>query len=332
MAISGPVTEVLDTVAAIVLLESGAQCSDRERARAALNDALLGARAPSHAGQRPHGSRSTPEATGEWTVSMAVAHAASGGRLVEASIRDDGGTVVAERTLSDRGVGGCLPLARAVGAWASLVLDAELNRAQDDAPAPAFVTTTSVVTSSSRAAPAATSEPDVPPAGADRPKHIELGTMVYIRNGLTTTGGMTGLTPFVTFEVAPSWVLRPALYFGRSTEGLADGTGNTRVVSHLGTRVDFCRRIPGNYVDRRGIEADVCGGVEAGIVTPTTDVLTSAFRLGTGPSVDLRGELGAGAALELRGLVGANLLSFASGGQTPLVFASAEVGVSVRLR
>ena len=258
---------------------------------------------------------------------MTVTRGASGGRSVDASILDDGGTVVAERTLSDRGVGGCLPLARAVGAWASLVLDAELNRATDDGgeggallPTPTLTTTT---TSASSVSPA--QSPDVGERGdAVIPKHIELGTMVYIRNGLTTTGGMTGLSPFVTVEVAPSWVLRPALYFGRSTDSLS---GDSPAVSQLGARVDFCRRLPGNYVDRRGIEADLCAGLEGGVVTTGQRV----GRLGTGPSLNLRGELGAGVALELRGLVGVNLLPFADADAMPLVFASAELGVSVRL-
>ena len=41
--------------------------------------------------------------------------------------------------------------------------------------------------------------------------------------------------------------------------------------------------------------------------------------------------LAGGLALELRGLVGANLLQYASA-QTPLVIASAELGLSVRVR
>lgn len=327
-------TEVLDTVPAAVVLESSTLCADRDRARAALNDALLGARAPTHGGQRPHGPRPTGAEGTPWTLTMTVTRGEGGGRSVGATIADDAGKVVAERTLSDRGVGGCLPLARAVGAWASLVLDAEMNRATDSTPEPMGVplSTSSSAPIGGDGDPGARppSGPDVvtPDPAAAPPKNLELGTMMYIRNGLTPTGGMAGLSPFVTIEVAKSWVLRPALYFGRSTDAFSGGDDSAPKVSHLGARADFCRRIPGNYTDRRGIEADLCAGLEGGVVTNTS----RPGRLGTGPSFDIRGELGAGVALELRGLVGANLLPFANGDQMPLVFASAEVGVSVRLR
>jgi len=155
--------------------------------------------------------------------------------------------------------------------------------------------------------------------------------MVYLRNGLMRTGGVAGLSPFLTVELTPSWVLRPSLFFGRATESArATDAADGVVVSHLGTRTDFCRRVPGNYIERRGVEADLCVGVEAGIVTPSKGTSTTA-RVGTGPSVNMRGELGGGVALEIRGLLGANLLQF-DAEQTPLVFASAEIGVSVRFR
>jgi len=156
--------------------------------------------------------------------------------------------------------------------------------------------------------------------------------MVYLRNGLMTTGGVAGLSPFVTVELTPSWVLRPALFFGRSTERITTHSGDEgSVLSHLGARTDICRRIPGNYTERRGLEADLCAGVEAGIVTPTTVVNQKAGRVGAGPAVSMRGELGGGVALELRALLGANLVQYASVA-TPLVFGSAELGVSVRFR
>jgi hypothetical protein len=102
-------------------------------------------------------------------------------------------------------------------------------------------------------------------------------------------------------------------------------------VSYLGARADICRRIPGNYLDRRGIEADLCAGVDGGVVTPTTLANPQTLRLGTGPAVAMRGELGGGAALEVRAATGANLLQFASD-MTPLVYACAELGLSVRFR
>jgi len=277
-------------------------------------------------------------------------------RSVEAIIVDDAGALVAQRTLTersspDKSAKVCLPLARAVGAWASLVLDAELARAKDDdgsEPTPARDGSTAAATSPPVVVPAGSrlgvAAADVRDRGASSngegeapAKHsIEIGTMVYLQNGMTVAGGFGGVSPFMTVEVAPSWVLRPALAFGRSTTPIPVSTNASAMMSHVGARADFCRRIPGNYTERRGIEADLCLGLEGGVITddPRTDVRgNAAARLGLGPSMNLRGELGAGIALEVRALVGANLLNrpLVDEAVAPLVFAAAELGVSVRL-
>ena len=350
---SSVLVSVVDAVVVETVLEARGECSDGERARAALNDALLAARAPAHGGTRPHGARAargpSSHEGAHWTVTMTVAtglEAGGGPKSVAASIVDDAGTVVAQRTLTDRSARACLPLARAVGAWASLVLDAEMNRATDDdeprgSSAAARSSGSSASASSPRPDPSLAvglaREGSIRDSAADSPtpterKAVELGTMVYLRNGLMTTGGIAGLSPFITVELTPSWVLRPALFFGRSTEEIASSSGESAsMLSHLGGRTDICRRIPGNYIERRGIEADLCAGLEGGVVTPSTGANRRAGRMGAGPSVNMRGELGAGVALEIRGLVGANILEFASQ-QTPLVFASGELGMSVRFR
>jgi hypothetical protein len=267
---------------------------------------------------------------------------------VEALISDDLGVVVAHRTITDRSARVCLPLAHAVGAWASLVLDAEMNRATDDdggepGAGSSSGSTGSTKNSVGRASVgfAGTAPGGDPPfeSGApahdhsatraegqkERPRSVELGAMVYLREGITTRGGVTGLAPFVTVEVADGWVLRPGVFFGSTAR-----QGST-LLGHLGARADFCRRIPGNYVERRGIEADLCAGVEGGVITASGGEPEgqSTARAGIGPSANLRGELGAGLALEVRGLIGANLIPYAP--TSPLLYASAEVGVSVRL-
>jgi hypothetical protein len=160
---------------------------------------------------------------------------------------------------------------------------------------------------------------------------FEIGTMVYLRNGVMASGGVSGLSPFVAVEFANAWIVRPSLEVGRSTQA------TPTVVNHVGGRADVCRRIPGNYIERRGIEADLCAGLEGGVVTTQTGPSArgaNAGRFGVGPSATLRGELGWGVALEARGLVGANLLLsplLSDDGQPPLLFAAAELGVSVRL-
>jgi hypothetical protein len=291
------------------------------------------------------------------TVAPAPANVSTrylGSKSVEAVIVDDAGTIVAQRTLTDRSARTCVPLARAVGAWASLVLDAEVVRAKDDdgslatppssstAPAPASATaTTSARNAAAPHAWAVASSLELEGAGtqAERdgarerttkePRATEVGTMVYIRNGMMATGGIAGVSPFAAFEVASGWILRPSFMFGRSTEGVT-------TVSHVAGRGDVCRRIPGNYIERRGIEADLCTGFEAGVVTSQGGATTrsaSASRIGVGPSIALRGELAGGVALEVRGLFGANLNQQPLNGKAelPLVYAAAELGASVRL-
>lgn len=272
---------------------------------------------------------------------------------VEAIIVDDAGTIVAQRTLTDRSVRSCTPLARAVGAWASLVLDAELARAKDDDGPGSSSSSPLAAPSDSgpivRLAGPATPRDTVDALGGDaqasasRPT-IEIGTMMYLRNGLTPTGGFAGVSPFLTVEVSSGWVLRPSLAFGRSTSAIPvgggaaptkDGPDTTPDMSHIGARADFCRRIPGNYIERRGIEADLCAGLEGGVIMSDTPLGgdRTVGRLGMGPAVNLRGELALGLALEVRGLLGANVVdtSVYREGPPPLVFAAAELGLSVRL-
>jgi hypothetical protein len=268
------------------------------------------------------------------------------GKSVEAVIVDDAGTIVAQRMLTDRSARTCVPLARAVGAWASLVLDAEMVRAKDDdgslptaAPSPTDVTprsSSSPGDSASRLSSVRPTRDIASPADGAEPtartsRVFEIGTMVYLRNGVMASGGVSGLSPFVAVEFANAWIVRPSLEVGRSTQA------TPTVVNHVGGRADVCRRIPGNYIERRGIEADLCAGLEGGVVTTQTGPSArgaNAGRFGVGPSATLRGELGWGVALEARGLVGANLLLsplLSDDGQPPLLFAAAELGVSVRL-
>ena len=349
----------MDAVTVEAVLETRAECSDADRARAALSEALVAARAPARGGSRLRGAQQTRGAAdAHWTVTMTVAPAAvtapasrsASPKSVEAVILDDAGRIIAQRTLTDRSARLCVPLARAVGAWASLVLDAELAKAKDDdgpdaaaqssasarvAAVPSGAGTTLTMSDGRPARDTASPAGDVNVGGAPR-RSIELGTMMYLRNGMTSTGGFGGLSPFLTVEVASSWVVRPSLAFGRSSNRIPISATETAMMSHIGARADFCRRIPGNYIERRGVEADLCLGLEGGVVTSDRGEAKrggEAARIGVGPSANLRGELGAGVALEVRGLFGTNLVNapLMDEGAAPLVFASAELGVSVRL-
>lgn len=330
----------VEPVAVDVVMEAPASsyCSDADRARAALEEALVAARAPRHTKKGP----SAP-ADARWSISLGVSAQASAttGKTVDAVIVDDTGAVVARRTIADRAARTCLPLAKAVGAWASLVLDAELARAKDDDDLKSLAPQASSDAGTGSHGPR---EREVRDAGVigegaprSRPPSIELGSMGYIRNGVSSTGGVGGLSAFVTIEVSPGWILRPTLAFGRSTTRVPVTATEFAALSHVGSRVDFCRRIPGNYIERRGIELDLCAGLDGGVVT--SDAISgnrsgTAPRLGFGPAANLRGELGAGIALEVRSLVGANFLTMPifEEARTPLVFAAAELGVSMRLQ
>ena len=341
----------VDALAVEVVLESQADCADLERARTALSEALAAARAPAHGGARLRGSRATSPAAepsrAHWTMTMTVAPAPASGaarpsasKSAEAVIVDDAGTIVAQRTLSDRNLRSCLPLARAVGAWATLVLDAEMVRAKDDdgtLTTPAIEDDPATDGEAKRSLRVVHTHPDLDSTAlgesGDRApsakRSLEVGAMVYVRDGVLATGGMAGVSPFVAIELANAWVIRPSGAFGRSTAGAVG-------MSHVGGRADLCRRIPGNYTERRGIEADLCAGFEAGILTSQATEASrgdSVARAGFGPAATLRGELAGGVALEVRGLVGANFIQSALLGQgaPPLVFAAAELGVSMRL-
>lgn len=309
----------VDAVSVDAVVEARAECSDLERARAALAEALAGAQAP----------RRSRDVNGRWSVTVhvtAVSGAASA-KSAEATIVDDRGTVVAQRTVNDPGARACLPLARAVGAWASLVLDDELGRARDDAPSVEPVAATATMTGDAwQPQPArrgvdapADVDPDRGPA-PPRSATIEVGSSMYLRGG-DGSGGVAGIAPFATFEVAHGWFLRPSLMFGRATAP----NGDARLLTHGGGRADFCRRIPGNYIERRGIELDVCGGSD--LTLSRGEPIVTA-----GPSMVLRGELGAGLAVELRGVTGVVLLEgpVTSPGGAPFMGA-AELGLSMRL-
>ncbi len=327
--------ESVEAVAVDIVIEAKSECADRARAQAALADALASARAPGR-GHRPSAT---------WTVSLRVENAAPGARSGIATITDDRGVIVAERTLGDRAPGACTPLARAAGAWASLVLDDEMARAHDAPP-------------EAGGGSAGDEHPAAPPIGgrdqvwrarvedrdlatlpstAQRPRTFELGVMAYLRDGLAATSGFAGGSPFVNVEVSPGWFVRPALAFGTSTARVPLDATHRGSFVHLGLRGDFCRRIPGNYIERRGIELDVCaGGDLAQVYGQDTDegVDPMAFRASVGPSAALRGELASATNVELRLAGGYNLARrpLYREEAPPMIYAAVEVGLSWRFR
>lgn len=246
------------------------------------------------------------------------------GLAASAMIVDDAGAVVAQRTVTDRSTRACVPLARAVGAWASLVIDDEIDRS-DEPPAPA----PSLSSAGISLGPKAPTSSRVDPNGVDpllpfeedstsslpKQRVVDIGATAFFRTEGPARYGVAGVAPFVSVKVSRSWHLRPALAFGR----------------YFGARVDLCWRIPGNYIERRGLEFDLCGGIDGGFASQANE---QTARMSTGPSAILRGELGYGFGLELRGVSGLNMIRpSVSGAPTPSLLAmTGEVGLSMRFQ
>lgn len=305
----------MDAVAVDAVVEARAECADLERARAALGEALREARGPRRGALD---STRTPK----WNVTVRVSQPTTAERRAEGVILDDRGTLVAQRTISDRGGRTCVPFARAVGTWASLVLDDEMARAREgaggvDVSASAHASTASPIVTSEHPATSSEPEPDSVPSPVSTQQTVEIGGMMMLRGG-DGTGGFAAFSPYANFELARGWLVRPSVAVGRSParEGLLVGL----------TRLDLCRRVPGNYIERRGIELDVCAGAD--VVR-----ISDAFASTTGLALNLRGELGAGLAIELRSAAGIVLARgpIIQPDDGPPIMATAELGLSVRL-
>ena len=269
----------------------------------------------------------------------------------EGEITDDTGAPVAHRVFI-KGSAECAGLARAVGVWASLVLDDELHRIPDspvDAPA----------------SPKTADAPPLWPAPAinEKPspeqfailrhapdqRSVEVGVSTFIMGG-TGTGALAGPELYGVIEIGDGIFLRPTLAFGRTHEGLkpaGDVYGTWGI-----TRFDTCLRIPGFYRDRRGMQLDTCVGADVGFLhfdqgsanvvssdaAPPADARTIPF-LAVGPSIGLRGELGSDLAVELRGVLGLNVIRESFQDPTlgarvdpPLIGGRVELGLSWRVR
>jgi hypothetical protein len=249
-------------------------------------------------------------------------------------ITDGAGAPVAHRTI-DRGGTACAGLGRAVGVWASLVLDEEVERAIENAPVPA--------------PPAAPPQPawpaPAPPPEKPSPesqlflvhekeeRNVEIGIASLAMSG-TNNGMIAGGSLFEVTEVGAGWFLRPSLQVGRSVLLLVGTT--------LGEgRFDACKRIPGNYLERRGLQVDLCAGPEVGFLRVDSYRTTGEGSapqtlpvLAAGPSLDFRGELGNALSVLVRGVLNVNMVESTPDGvvSEPILVARAEVGLSWRLR
>jgi len=307
-----------------IVLEQPAPCADSAGAEDALRRALQPTKAPGAA----------------WTVSVHLARE-KGVLRATGEITDATGAPVAHRAMDGRE---CVGLTRAMGVWASLVLDAEVERTKAAASIPP------------PAEPAPELWPIPAPEDPEQPspeaslflahpvneRQIEVGLASYLMAG-TGTGMLVGGSLFTVSEVGDGWFLRPALSLGRT---FVEIVPTTHAFATLGAaRFDACKRLPGNYLDKRGIQLDLCGGADVGFlyidgqtasqIIPMSEPSATLPLFALGPSVDLRGELGNELSVLVRGVAEWNIVrtSADNGTVTPaLLIGRTEVGLSWRLR
>lgn len=282
----------------------GDACADAARAEAALRDALGAAVAPS----------------GGWRVRMNVRVRPSGVRVV-AELDDGESLPVAHRELASAS-SRCEALARGVGVWAALSLDAELDRAARAAssphPAPAAPWPSPVVV-----APNDEAETFLEHAPDKRELEVGVASSLMTGFGGAGTAPIAGGDVFAILEVGHAIFLRPSAGFGAGVQGTAYwGNG----------RFDGCLRLPGNYIERGGLQLDACLGAElSGLSTGLSSGATEMrWLLAPGPSVALRGELASALSVEVRAVSGFNVLL--SGPAVDVLSLRAELGFTWRLR
>jgi hypothetical protein len=272
-----------------VILDDASSCRDASAVEAALDASLAATLAPRSA----------------WKVRARFERA--GARVVvHGSVVDAEGVIVADRTLSNDG-DECASLAKGLGVWASLVLDAEVDRAKS-APGPSAVDDPLAAPPAARSTslwPVNPPEEKRPPEADLFLRHssgertVELGVDSFLMGG---TGGGTILGPSIygVFEAQHGFFLRPALLVGHSIGGLSPTA--EAAATFVASRFDACARLPGMYIEHRGMQLDLCAGADIGFSRVDNDVLLAGLSgaspsrtlpfFGVGPSFGLRGELG----------------------------------------
>jgi hypothetical protein len=117
---------------------------------------------------------------------------------------------------------------------------------------------------------------------------------------------MAGASPYAIFEAGRGVFLRPALFLGQSLTAINSPPVLDAV--WVAGRFDTCLRLPGLYKQDQGIQLDLCGGADFGVLDDNTDDALLPF-VSVGPSLDLRGELGSSLSASIRGVTGINLTS-----------------------
>ena len=270
-----------------IVFESPAPCGDADRGEDRLRRALVPGLAPGPG----------------WVVTLRVERAGTKGVRAHGEILDPKGAPVAQRTIAATS-SECAGLERAMGVWASLVLDAELRRAKpavsEAQPDPPSMPGREPVEAWPASAPPENPSPehdDV--AHHDEGGALEIGAGAFLMTG-TGGGALAGPAAFVILEAGQGIFLRPSVAYGRSLP--SDAKRSTWAAA----RFDACLRVPGLYTRQHGMQLDLCGGTDIGATTIEASAGLPYFDLG--PSVDLRGELGSSLSAVLRAVAGVNVL------------------------
>jgi hypothetical protein len=279
-----------------VVFDAAGVCTDGDRAGDALRSELASARAP----------------TAGWSVTARVEREGPSRLRARGDIADATGATIAHRELE--GTSECAGLARAMGVWASLVLDAEVQRAQaapgESVPSMGAGPPGSAIPTviSGWPAPAA---PDPPSPEHDWYLHheegrtLELGAGVFLMSG-TGGGALAGPVAFVVIEAGHGVFLRPSLAFGQAITSLPPS--DVKSAMWGAGRFDACLRVPGLYARRHGMQLDMCGGADGGMTHIDASGGSDLPFLAFGPSLDLRGELGGRFSAVLRLVAGIEVI------------------------
>lgn len=256
--------------------------------------------------------------------------------VVTANLDDAQGNAIAHRVIDATASDRCDGVISALGVWAGLVLDAEVAKAKAH---PKVLVASNARTAANANTSNTTSDagaplPEIPP-DATLPQHpkrtIEIGASATLSNSPLTLydAALVGGDVFTLVEVVRSFFLRPSLGGATSIGG---GTAG-----YFDARMDACLRVPGNYVEHRGLLLDMCAGTElAGLYhqpassggVPGPAVVDAIFALS--PTIGLRGDLASDLSIEVRGLANFNVAH--TGDTTALLSVRAEVGLTWRVR
>ncbi|GEM_PF-2931750 len=304
-----------------VVIEAEDACAGSPKAEGWVRESMRGSVAP----------------RGVWTVRVSSPSPSH----VLGVLEDEQGRPVAHRDLYLKNPHECEGTMHAVGVWASLVLDTEIDRAKqrererevaakEDADKLVARRAADADSSSVAALQKRDGSSEDADAGAPNkklPSRIEIGASTDLVSGL---GGPTatylGVSAYVFVEAGFGLFLRPSASYAHSLGDMPINWGSGRL--------DFCARVPGNYQDRKGLQLDVCFGPEAGAMSLKGSTGDNRVRplFGFGPTMSLRGDLVSAFGVVVRVATAYNIVHGEELDPIAPVSVRGEVGVSWGVR